>query len=503
MRAQRQISRNASVAAPVGGWNARDSVAMMQPLDAVVMDNVWPTTSDVMLRKGFTQWATGLPGEVEALMVYNSSTAEKMFAASLGSLYDVTSAGAVGAAAVTGLTNARWQYVNISNAGGSYLVAVNGADTPLLYNGATWANTAITGVTQANLIGVNLFKNRLWFVEKNTLKVWYLGVDAIAGAASALNFQSVAQRGGYLMAMATWTIDAGAGVDDYAAFVTSEGEVIIYQGTDPTSITTWALKGVWQIGAPLGRRCFQKFSGDLLLICVDGLQPMSKALQSSRVDPRTALTNKIQGAMSQAAGSYTTNFGWQLDFCPKSSRIMLNIPVDNAPEQYAMNTITGAWCRFTGIGANCWEQFGNDSHFGGNGFVGRFWDTFADNGDIITGDVLQAFSDFGSPGQTKRWTMAQLFLSAEASPSINASINVDFDATLNSAPVGATASTYAVWDSGRWDLGLWGGSLAAFKPFVGLSGIGKAAAMRLVMATVQSEIHWQATNFVMEAGGFL
>lgn len=31
------------------------------------------------------------------------------------------------------------------------------------------------------------------------------------------------------MAMANWTIDNASGVDDYAAFITSEGEVALYR----------------------------------------------------------------------------------------------------------------------------------------------------------------------------------------------------------------------------------------------------------------------------------
>jgi hypothetical protein len=33
----------------------------MQPLDAVVMDNFFPGTSDVSLRPGSSNWLTGLP----------------------------------------------------------------------------------------------------------------------------------------------------------------------------------------------------------------------------------------------------------------------------------------------------------------------------------------------------------------------------------------------------------------------------------------------------------
>jgi len=504
LRPQKAKSLHASLAAPVGGWNARDAVAAMPELDAVIMDNVWPTTSDVMLRKGYTEWATGIPTQVQTLISYQSTTADELFAAAGTEIYDVTTQGAVGAAVVTGMSNAQWQYTNISNTAGNWLIAVNGADTPRLYNGATWSTTAITGVTQANLIHVNLFKNRVWFVEKDTMNAWYLGVDAIAGAATKFPLSAIATRGGYLMAMATWTIDAGEGVDDYAAFITSEGEVIVYIGTDPTSASTFALKGVWQMGSPIGRRCYLKYGGDLLLICYDGVQLMSKALQSTRVDPRAALTDKIQGAMSEAASLYNANFGWQLDFCPNNSRVMLNVPVTLGEQmQFAMNTITGAWCRFTGIDANCWEQFQNVSYFGGDGVVGLFWDGANDAGDIVEGDVLQAFSTFGNPGLLKRWTMAQLFFSASGPPAIDASINVDYDTALSNASVQVSPATAGLWDDGLWDDALWGGGLANYKPYVGLTGLGKSAGMRLAMASDQLEIHWQATNFVYEGGGFL
>jgi hypothetical protein len=50
--AKKQTALTASLPAPIGGWNARDSLAEMQPLDAVQMNNFFPTPTDVTLRKG-------------------------------------------------------------------------------------------------------------------------------------------------------------------------------------------------------------------------------------------------------------------------------------------------------------------------------------------------------------------------------------------------------------------------------------------------------------------
>jgi len=44
----------ASLPAPVGGWNARDSLANMESTDAVILDNLFPTVSSVNLRGGYT-----------------------------------------------------------------------------------------------------------------------------------------------------------------------------------------------------------------------------------------------------------------------------------------------------------------------------------------------------------------------------------------------------------------------------------------------------------------
>src|SRR5690349_5694307 len=120
-------AKPASRPAPIGGWNARDSLADMDEKDAVTLDNWWVTPSDVVVRNGVTQYATGFPSYVESLMVYDGPSSEKLIAASTTLFYDATSGGAIGAAVVTGLSNARFEYQNVSTAGGNFMLCVNGA----------------------------------------------------------------------------------------------------------------------------------------------------------------------------------------------------------------------------------------------------------------------------------------------------------------------------------------------------------------------------------------
>jgi hypothetical protein len=504
-----QRSQSVSVAAPIGGWNARDPLGAMDPLDAVTLTNFWPGTNSVILRNGYTQFATGITGVVQSLLAYSSGTANKLFAVAIDSIYDVTAGGVVGAASVTSLTNAKFQYINMTTTGGSYLMCVNGADKLRTFDGTSWhidgdgAPYDITGVDTANCANITLFKNRVWLVENNSLKAWYLPINSIGGAATALNMTSLVQLGGYIMAGMTWTLDAGYGVDDYLAFITSNGEVVVWRLTDPTTPSGIAMIGLWQLGAPIGRRCYIKYGGDLLIITQDGVMPMSGALQSSRLDPRVSITNKIQFAVSQAVNSYGSNFGWSLLFYSKQNQLYLNVPVASGQEQqYVMNTITKSWCNFTGWSANCWEIWQDDPYFGGDGYVGLAWEGTVDNVSNVNGFALQSFQNYGSATQ-KQCKMIRYHLLSNGTPSVFGNVNVDYNLDNNSAQLSFSASQYGNWDSGLWDISYWGGGLSPTADWQGTTGIGYSFAPTLNTATQGIELQWVATDLVFEAGGVL
>lgn len=504
----RQASQSVSVAAPIGGWNARDALGSMNKLDAVQLTNMWPGTSDVIIRMGYSQYATGISGQVESLLAYTSGTSSKLFAAAGTVIYDVTNGGAA-SSSLTSLTNARWQYVNITTSGGSYIMCVNGADKLRTYDGSAWhtdgdgAPYDITNVDTRTCININLFKNRIWLIQTGTLKAWYLPINSIGGAATALDMSSLFMLGGYLMAAATWTLDAGYGMDDYLAFVTSKGEVAVWRLTDPTSPTGISLIGIYQLGSPIGRRCFLKYGGDMLLITQDGVVPMAGALQSSRLDPRVSLTDKIQFAVSQAISAYGSSFGWQLMYFAKENQLYLNVPVSvGQQQQYVMNTITKSWCNFTGWEANCWEIFNENPYFGGNGYVGLAWNTYADNNTNIETFGLQAFQYFGRNTQ-KQCTMMRLHILTNGAPSIYANVNADFDLSDTTAALSFSSTSYALWDSGLWDVAVWGDNVVPLADWQGATGIGYCFAPVFKTASQGITVQWVATDLVLEAGGVL
>ena len=579
----------ASLASPIGGWNARDSLAEMNPLDAVQLINFFPTPSDVTLRKGFTKTSTGITGNVQTLMNYaNQDGTNTLFAVANGVIYNASTSTAT--SVFTGLTNSKFQHCMISTDGGNFIIAVNGEDAAMIYDGTRWAKMAttttaqtistitrggtgnltatlttavahglvtgnrvtISGATEANyngsyaitvtgattftytmataptadatvvgtytvlgitgvnsnvFVNVNMCQNRLFFVQKNTMTFWYLPVESIGGAALDFPLGAIARSGGFLQAMGTWTLDAGYGVDDLSAFVTSMGEVIVYKGTNPSDSNAWSEVGVWQLGQTFSRRCFFKFGGDLLLLTQDGLVPMSGALQSSRLDPRINLTDKIFYAVSQAATEFYAEFGWQINYFASENMLILNIPTGLGYEQYVMHTITKAWARFTGVNAICWEVAAdNKIFFGGNGFVAQFYSETSDAGSNIVATAQQAYSYFDTRGQLKRFTLVRPIIQSDNGlPTVLCGISTDFDTVplTNQIAFNPATNNIGTWDNAKWDADNWGGSLITTKLWQGVTGTGFSGSVNINVASQGIEFHWASTDYVMEKGGVL
>lgn len=514
---RKQISQTTSIPAPVKGLNARDAIANMDPTYALSLDNYFctPTTADI--RNGSTTWATGLGAWVETLMHYNSGNATNQFGIAGGKIYETTSGGAVGAAKVSGLSNSRWQWSNFSTPGNWYLVAVNGTDNMQLFNGSTWqavnsgsSPIAITGKATTSFIHVNAFQSRLYFTEVGTLSVWYLPVNSIGGVATEFPMNSIFTRGGYLMGMLTWTVDNTAGVQDFAVFVTSEGEVAIYQGYDPTFASTFTLVGKFFMGRPIGRRFFTKMGSDNVIVCADGIALLSKELTTDRQLSAT-LSYNILNLINNDVASYNANFGWQPLYYPIGNKLIVNVPTmeNSAQTQWVMNTITGAWTswgrRASPLNAACWDIWQDSVYFGTNGKVVKADDAnnLSDDGVAILSDMKPAFSYFGDLGTEKYFTMVRpIFLSTDAvTPSYV--LCLDYNDATPAQPTVANGSG-TPWDTSPWDTSPWGASgYQVNKNWLTVGGLGYAASFRMATLTNGVGCSLQSLDYVYQKGGVI
>lgn len=409
--------------------------------------------------------------------------------------------------------------VVITAAGTGYLVgntlsasnaSLGGAGSGLIITVNTiggWSTTTISGsgLNPTNLITITVFKQRTWYIENNTMNCWYSGVTAYQGALTLLPLGAIFKMGGYLMQMATWTIDNVSGINDYAAFITSEGEVAIYQGYDPSAVATWSLVGVFRMGRPIGRRCIVKYGSDVLVICADGLAPMSKALLTDRSQPDVMLTNKIVNAINSDVAAYQNNFGWQAIEHPIGNKLILNVPevTDSTAHQWVMNTATAsnAWTQFNNWNAQCWEVQQDNLFYGTGGSIYLADVGYSDSGAAITVDCQPAFSNFEVDAE-KRFLMVRPIFRTSAPINPTITLNIDFDTRSNAAPL-FTQGLSAPWNTSPWNTTPWGGVYPLFlkRDWIGVSGVGYSASARISFQTTNINYQWQTMDYMYEQGG--
>lgn len=500
-------TRSKAIPACIGGWNAHDSLADMKETDAVILDNYFPDGTKITQRRGYASHATGMSGNVFIMTYSPTSGTQKLIAANGGKTYDISSAGAIGTALGSGYSVNDWQWTNMGTSGGQFLLGFNGTDTPFVYDGTTWGNTTITGPTVANLIWGNVHQNRLWVGEKNSLIAHYGGVNSIGGAFTAFPLYSVATLGGYIMGMATWTRDGGSGSDDVAVFVTSEGEAIVYSGTDPSSASTWSLIGVFRIGKPIGRKFWNKAGADAILITEDGFLSMATMLGVDRSQSeKAAISAKINIAVNSAVEQYKANTGWQALVYPAGKMLIFNIPISaTESHQYVFNTITKAPCRFKNMNAVSWAIANDKLYFGGHdGIVYRADYGTSDNEANIDGDVFPAFSYFGTPAFVKKFNLVEVVFEGEADIVPTKQLNTDFKIPeFISSETAVVFPDAALWDEAVWDEDVWSGGIDIYRRWESVSGIGRSASLRIKTSQKQSINSIISINYIYQIGGFL
>lgn len=510
-RLGRQTAGATSLPAPVGGLNDRDSLAQMPIQDAVILSNWWVEPSKLVTRKGCVNWSTGFTSPVETIIEYSPpSGVTRLFAASGGAIYDITGAGPIGEPVVTGLNSNRWNQVSASTPGGNFLYLFNGVDEPLRFDGTDWVSVNATSTPPISGITTNLltqgvvFKSRLFMVERESLRVWYLPAASIGGDAISIDLGSIFQRGGHLVGLYSWTIDAGNGADDHLVCISSNGEVAVYAGTDPATITSWNLIGLFYLGRPVGSRCAVKFGGDLLIICEQGIYPLGKGLLSSSIDRRATITEKIQNSINKAITAYRGYFGWELCLYPEQNALIVNVPMGNGrSQQFVQNTITQAWTVFNGWNANTFRDTDFGLFFADSDSVKLAWVGDVDVTEFITCDALQSFQYFGSPAQNKYFTMVRPYMQSAGNPSILYGINGDFDPQEVTGVLNYTPPGGMVWGEMVWGEMVWGGSLRQLSGWNTVGAIHRAAAMRIKVQNNQASTEWASTDFVFQAGGIL
>jgi len=445
-------SQNYNIPAPVGGLNVRDSLDKMSEDEAIVMDNYIPLDTKVVLRKGYQKY-TDLDGNVETLISYRNPQNNVFLAFCGGNVYDISSNRNIQKYEKNFGDN-RWQYCQFKNR----LIMVNGYDVPQTFyideNGDKhFEELSFEGenLIPQKLINVTVSKQRLFFVEKGTLNIWYSsGVGEVQGTLNKFDMSTIVRNGGEFIAIASWTQDGGQGIDDLTVFITSEGEVLVYSGNNPNNAEDWELKGIYHMSRPIGYRCIIPYQGDIVIISEDGYIPLSKALPLNQSNPAlVSFSDKIRGLVLDRTKSNKHKNGWQGIIYPRGGYAIFNVPYNQTFEQHVINTMTGAWCRFTDIHSICWCEYNERMYFGSKDRVCLFDEGYSDNKLHICGHVEQAYNALGS-ANLKRIQLLNPRTKSSTSYALVMYTNMDFNDEQKSYSENIGYSGLTKWNDAKW-----------------------------------------------------
>lgn len=534
--AQTAVQSFSMHAAPVHGLDASLPFTDQDPRTAQILKDAWCRRYGNELRKGYRRWLSNIPGEVRSVMSYmpprgkGSATAPKLFAANnAGNIYDATTrqteafVPSVMQAVAGQIEPGRMSWTNFSTSATNYLCVVSAGAGYWTYDAAGgWVNrtASITGTSGANLNFdfVMVWKNRLWFIENNTNRAWYLPAGAVQGAAAAFDFGPLMVHGGDLRAMASWTIDAGDGLDDRLVLVGSNGDVLVYVGTDPSAAATFQLNGRWYIGQPpAGRRFMSEYGGDLAILCSTGIEYISHVVQgdspkSIGLDTATAF-HRYMDKIGQEVTLTKTSHGWGILLLTSEEAMIITTPYiqGNPTKQYALNTFGNSWNEITNNPMLCADIHDGILFFGtSDGQVNQAFTGGSDGekfdgtaGTVITVDLQSAFIPPNDDRMAlKRMVLCMPMFIAPAAPNFLARINTEWQSESSIGSPAAIVESVSLWDVALWDEGLWGEGLRTYAQWVGTENLGCYASLRLTF-TGQPGTIFTSWKLVYEPGGIM
>jgi hypothetical protein len=503
-----QRTRSMSIQPPVMGWNTKDPVSMMDPSYAVEMENYFPNGATVDLRKGSVEFAS-LTDQVFSMAEYVSQGSTRYLIAFTdnGNVINATAGGA-GTDIDGGVSFG-------ANAGGEVYTAnfrdrlfmkANESTTDVY----TWnasgniSAAAFTGPSgdDKDLWRIAPYKNRLYFIERFSASMWYGGLDSITGTLTEFDFQSLFTRGGRLYYIGGFSVTASS-VSEYFVAISETGEVLLYQGDHPGN-STWSKVGHYYLAAPIGRRSFFNWGNDIVIITKVGAVSLTDVINATGRSEYSYLSDKISPTFKESIHLGPNPQVVSGIEYPNGPFILINastatgtggIGLDGA-NQFIMNTTTRAWCKFTGLNANCWCLFNNDLYLGrASGKIVKVdtgyhdEDTFIGGGAIASRTVKlrPAYNYFGNRETVKQFVSAIPTLYESEGLSLTLDADVDFANTTATSTVTDTTDT----------------SYKLYQPVMGLNGIGQAASIRMDGTVTTKRRSLQAIKVIWNEGDLL
>lgn len=447
-----------NLGASIGGLNLLDPLDNMQPQYAIQMDNVIPDPSGDKVRSGHIKVADGTFKKILPIPFAGN---EKVVLAKDSTMYIYDPTNWETAPTTKGsFTSDDWTSCPfVDGSGTQHVFFANGSDTPQDYTTANGMSDTGFHTTGLLLDSPLSFKNTMYFVGGDW-DIYYGGTQAISGNLSKFSVGSFFKKGGKILTIQNWTQDAGQGMDDIFVIISTEGEVMLYKGSNPTE-DDWSTLGVFNIPRPIGKNCCEMVGADIIIITENGYFPLSRVLsdlKANRASISTVINPIVRGM------DFTDR--WEIHFYSKKGWLIVNAPSNlsgYSHEQHVLNIETNGWCRFVGMDAQSWCVLFDKLFFCNAKGIFQADVGTTDNGNWITFLVQKAYNTFGTPEKKHLMRIVPRF-SSYAENTIYKRINSDFKEGNNRVIMAQDNNGYSsYWDTSIWDVNFWSDEFTAYK----------------------------------------
>jgi hypothetical protein len=442
-------------------------------------------------------------------MPYAVGTGSKLFAATAAGVFDISAGGSVGAA-MFAATSGRWSHTQFATSAVDALVMVNGHDAMRQWYSGSWTTVATVGTGPSDLYDTDTFnlvcayRQRLFFGIKGTLNFVYLPAGSIAGATAArFQLNQLFPRGGVLAAIDTWSVDSGTGPDDYIAFLSTEGEAVIFRGSDPSDATKWSLTGVYYIGPPLGNRCTAKIAGDLWVMTKTGIVSLTRVMRSGRVSAKELISYPFQPTYESAVKESLTSDDWTLVPFLDQGIVLApySLPVTTGA-QFVFQTGSGGWSRFTGWPGRSWTVWNGQLYYGGANSVCIAMTGTSDLGAWIEGRAFTAYNFLNARSRRKHIKLVRPVFATDVRFEFQMGLVADYALPGYSSSIGGETTQAGIWDTSTWDNAFWGGGAIVQQQWRNVSnkdGFCHALALRVRTKTARPSL--LSIDYLFEPAG--
>lgn len=242
-------------------------------------------------------------------------------------------------------------------------IMADGNGKPLLYNGDTLTESdfvTVTTTTAEMLDGVLVHQDRpyLWRYG-GTLEFYYGDVGAVTGPITLFPLSRLGNITGQIAGIVSLTQDASENVNDSLCVLTTTGQIVIYEGTNPGDATDWRLAGRVQAAPPISKFGYVNVGGDVWMITDSGLVSV---LQSWRQGVMALVGNLARPISEEIKALVATGGEWQLHQSARGEFIIINHYLNGASRQFIYDVQGQGW-HTANYPARRWHNLGGQTEF--------------------------------------------------------------------------------------------------------------------------------------------